>query len=90
LSPVQACNILRHELIGLQLRVLKSSYRRNVGLRGRVLDETRNLIVVSTVKGPRMVPKNGSTFEFMLQDGASTRVDGGALVGNPEDRVLRR
>jgi len=85
---VEPSNILRHELIGLRLRVLKSSSRGNAGLHGRVLDESRNMIILDTVKGRKMVPKKDAVFEFTLQNGASTRVDGRLLVGRPEDRLV--
>ena len=58
--------LTRHELIGLPLRVVEAASADFVGLSGRVVSETMQTIVVSTVTGEKRVPKSGSTFEFEL------------------------
>ncbi|MCL4411422.1 ribonuclease P protein subunit [Candidatus Marsarchaeota archaeon] len=58
-------NIVLHELIGLKVRVLKGPYAGKKGsLRGIVIGETKNTIVVETRHGDRTVPKLGSIFAF--------------------------
>ncbi|MEM2906374.1 MAG: ribonuclease P protein component 1 [Candidatus Bathyarchaeia archaeon] len=89
MSPVDSSNVLRHELVGLRLRVVKSRNRTSLGLKGKVLDETRNTLLVGTSKGSRRVLKKGATFEFTLRDGGSMRVDGELLLGRPEDRLVK-
>jgi len=80
-------NIAKHELIGLEVRVLKSSSS-PAGLRGRVVDETKNLLVIETPKGEKKVPKEHSIFEFEIPEGSVT-VDGARLLFRPEDRIKR-
>ena len=53
-----------------------------VGLNGTVLEETRNMLVLDTAKGSKMIPKRGST---LLVDGAY--VAGDDLRGRPYERV---
>ena len=90
MTPITPRNIIRHELIGLEARVSKSTHRGYVGIRGLVVDETRNMLVIETERGRKMVPKAVSTFRFRLPDGTVVEVDGKLLVGRPEDRVKRR
>jgi len=55
-------NIVLHELIGLDVKVVKSSDTLRRGVRGTVIDETKNLLIIDTGKGIKKVPKAGSTF----------------------------
>jgi ribonuclease P protein subunit POP4 len=80
-------NIVKHELIGLDMRVVSSSSNLT-GLSGRVVDETKNLLVVATPKGEKKVPKQYSVFEFQLPEGRVT-VEGDRLLFRPEDRIKK-
>lgn len=44
-----------------QAAVAGSSNRCMVGLNGTVIDETKHMLVLQTAKGPRRIPKQGST-----------------------------
>ena len=46
MSPVNARNILLHELIGLETKVIKDSNPSNRGVSGIVIDETRKTLVL--------------------------------------------
>ncbi len=48
-----AKNLHLHELIGLRVKIINSSSRQWIGLEGKVVDETKNLLVVETEKGER-------------------------------------
>jgi len=83
-------NILFHELIGLDVEVVKHSSRSLEGLKGRVVDETRNTLLVETQSGERKrVPKLYGLFKFRLPSGRSVVVDGTQILGRPEDRLKR-
>lgn len=59
-------NIVLHELIGLRVEVAKSRDRYQKGICGRVIDESRNTLLVFTKDGDRKrVLKNISTFKFI-------------------------
>ncbi|RLE57711.1 MAG: ribonuclease P protein subunit [Thermoprotei archaeon] len=84
-------NILRHELIGLKVRVLESRVRSQVGIEGRVIDETMNTFTIELNDGRRVkVLKKDCTFLFTLPSGLLVKVEGKVLIGRPEDRLKRR
>ena len=59
-------NIVLHELIGLKVEVVKSLDAYQKGIKGKVVDETRNTLLVFTDEGRRKrVLKNISTFKFI-------------------------
>ncbi len=60
-------NIVLHELIGLMVEVAKSRDAYQKGIKGRVIDETRNTLLIYTKQGDRKrVLKNISTFKFIV------------------------
>jgi ribonuclease P protein subunit POP4 len=83
-------NVVNHELIGLHATVVKSTNRDTVGLSGRVIDESRNLFTLESRGREKKAAKYGNTFEFRLSESDKVRIDGGFVVGRPEDRVAKR
>lgn len=88
--PIKPENVLRHELIGLTAMIAKSSNRFLAGTRGRIIDETRNTVKLSTRKGVKVVPKEAAVFRLNLPDGSVVEVEGKELVGRPENRMKAR
>ncbi len=69
----------RHELIGLEVEV---------GLmKGKVADETKNMIIIKTEKGVKKLEKKSHSFVFTLPDGKKVRVSGSLLIARPEERI---
>ncbi|HIH16529.1 MAG TPA: ribonuclease P protein component 1 [Candidatus Diapherotrites archaeon] len=83
---ISAENLLGHELIGLEARVLASSDRGRAGFGGRIVDETRNVLVLESRGREKRVPKNEALF-LVEVGGEAVEVDGKRLVARPEDRV---
>lgn len=83
-------NLVHHELIGLEAKVVRSSHPGYVGISGRVLDETMNMLYIETPRGIKAVPKETSTFLFTLPTGELVEVEGWVIRARPEDRVKRR
>ena len=83
-------NLARHELIGLTVSVADSDNPSNVGLMGKVIDETRNSLVIETQKGEKTLLKDRCTFVFVLPSGERVKIDGKILVARPEDRVKKK
>ena len=83
-------NILRHELIGLNVRVLDALNPTVNGLRGTIVDETRNTLTIENAKGTSMIPKEIATFRLALPTGILVDVDGDRLVSRPENRLKTR
>ena len=83
-------NLPYHELIGLEVRVLRHSDPTLEGLIGRVIDERKNMLKIVTGVGViKKVPKFWGEFLFKLQNNRSVRVDGLHLLGRPEERVKK-
>lgn len=79
--------LTKHELIGLEVAIVRASDPSLVGVQGRVVDETRNTVVVETAGREKRVPKQGSRFRFMVQGGVE--VEGDEILFRPEDRVKK-
>jgi len=82
--------IVQGELIGLKARVVKSSNPSYVGITGRVIDETRNTVVIKHGDEGKVIVKGAAVLQFTLPDGSLVEIEGDALVGRPEDRVKKR
>ena len=80
-------NLIRHELIGLEVQVAKSENASQAGIRGLVVDETKNLISIETEKGLKKIQKKGSEFIFTIPDGRKVKVRGVLIAKRHEDRV---
>jgi ribonuclease P protein subunit POP4 len=83
-------NLVRHELIGLEVEVKKSTNKSQIGIKGRVVDETYNMLVIETRKGEKKVEKKSCVFVFKLPNGKKVEVEGWVLVGRPEDRIKKK
>lgn len=88
--PITKKNVLRHELIGLEARVVNSSDPNLIGISGTIIDETRNMLVIEQMERPKMVPKANSIFRITLPSGEEVEVEGAKLVARPEERVKKR
>ena len=64
-------NIIHHELIGLDTKVVGSTNKSLIGTEGRIIDETKNMVTIRTgAQGIGMqvkkVPKSCSSFRFTI------------------------
>jgi ribonuclease P protein subunit POP4 len=82
--------ILRHEFIGLDAKVVRSTHPDYVGITGKVIDETRNTLVIRQKNKDKVVVKNTAVFHFTLPEGTIVEIEGNAIVGRPEDRLKKR
>ena len=82
--------ILQHEFIGLDAKVVRSTHPDYVGITGKVIDETRNTLVIRHKNKDKVVVKNTAVFHFTLPDGTIVEIEGNAIVGRPEDRLKKR
>ena len=81
--------ILSHEIIGLDVQILDYDSATPRNIRGSIIGETKNTILVRTSKGTKIVPKrNAGTIKFALDSGACF-ISGSSLIGRPEDRISR-
>ncbi|MDH5783345.1 MAG: ribonuclease P protein component 1 [Candidatus Bathyarchaeota archaeon] len=82
--------ILQHEFIGLNAKVVRSTHPDYVHITGKVIDETRNTLVIRHKDKDKVVIKNTAVFHFILPDGTIVEIEGNAIVGRPENRIKKR
>lgn len=81
-------DIIRHELIGLNTEVVEAKNKSLLGLKGKIIDETKNLLLIQSKKGIKKVLKDQVTLTVKL-NGKKIQVGGKFLVGKPEDRLKK-
>lgn len=82
-------NIVRHELIGLEVKVIESTDPNKKGIRGKVVNETRDTLVIEEQEEEKIIPKKEAKFLFYLPNGEKVEVVGKLLKGRPEDRIKK-
>jgi ribonuclease P protein subunit POP4 len=103
---ISPSNIVRHELIGLDVTVERSTSKSLEGLKGMVVDESYGTLSVEVAEEERkgrgkkavkeekrtvkVIPKGNSIFIFAIPNGVKVQVDGQLLVGRPEDRIKKK
>lgn len=80
--------IVRGELIGLKAKVKKSENKSLEGCKGKVIDETKNMLLIENGK-IKKIPKKGTTFIFNVKT-KKVVVEGDLLLGKPEQRLKRK
>ncbi|MDE1849624.1 MAG: ribonuclease P protein subunit [Candidatus Micrarchaeota archaeon] len=79
-------NIVLHELIGLKVRVIKSLDKKQRGLSGTVVDETKNTLEIRKGAERKRVIKKISVFKFYAS-GRSFIVNGEEISFRPHERL---
>ncbi|MEK6816079.1 MAG: ribonuclease P protein subunit [Nanoarchaeota archaeon] len=82
-------DIVKHELIGLDIEVVASPNRSLVGKRGKVVDETRSTLTIEEKGKFKKVLKSQITFKTKFK-GKVVEVSGQDMVSRPEERIKRR
>lgn len=89
--PITPRNILQHELIGLYAEVKEAKNRLQKGIKGLVVNETKNMLWIEDEKGEiKKIPKKDTKFLFTLQNGKKVLVDGNEILARPEERLKKR
>jgi ribonuclease P protein subunit POP4 len=83
-------DIIRCEFIGTEAKIVKSKNRNCTGIRGKIIDETRNTFTILHGGKRKKIVKETSVFHFKFDDGTVVEIDGKLLVGRPEDRLKKR
>ena len=87
MTAVTAENIVRHELVGLAVKVVAASNPDLVGVSGEAVMETARTLGIEQAGRVRQVSKAAATFEWTLPSGGRVRTDGERLVGSPARRT---
>jgi ribonuclease P protein subunit POP4 len=80
-------NILYSTFIGLEVEISNSSAHELIGLKGKVIDETKNLLVIEKEDGREVkIQKVANTFRFTLDDKSVIEIQGKKIAFRPEER----
>ena len=81
--------IIRYEFIGSEGKIAKSAHADYVGIKGKVIDETKNTFTIMHKGKAKSIVKNSAVFDFKFSDGTIVKIDGKLLVGRPEGRLKK-
>ena len=81
-------NLIRHELIGLDIVVSESPNPLSIGIKGKVIDETQQTLTIQTKKGNKKILKRLSTFVFNVKD-EKVEVKGSVIAKRPWERISK-
>lgn len=80
-------NLLYSTFIGLEVEIINSSQRKLIGISGKIVDETKNLIVIERSDSREVkIPKVSSTFRFTTDDKQKVDVIGKEIAFRPHER----
>lgn len=71
------------ELIGLNIEIIDSRNKTLIGKKGKIIDETKNMITIQNEKKIRMIKKD---IIFRTKDKI---IDGKEIAYRPEERIKR-
>ena len=77
-------NISKQELIGLNAEIVDSKNKANIGISGKIIDETKNSLVID---GKRLFKKN-ITIKLNINKKQIT-INGQMLRGRPKERIKK-
>jgi len=82
-------DIKKHELIGLEAEIVESRNMSQIGIKGKVIDETQKMIKIETEKEEKKIAKEGSVFVFTLPQGKKVEIKGDEIKTRPEERIRK-
>ena len=83
-------NMIKNEFIGLDVIISKSNNKQLLGMKGRIIDETRNTLVLRRKSKTIHIPKNIVHLSMSLPFSKTVEVNGRSIVARPEDRIKMR
>ncbi len=82
--------IIYHCLIGLKVKIVQCSNPQYLNMIGKIIDETKNTLIIEINGKEKQIPKNNCVFQFYLSETRAVEVYGKLLIGRPEERVKKR
>ena len=85
---MQGKNLLRRGLIGVEIEIIGSKNKANVGVKGRIIDETKNSLIILTKNQRKRVMKQNITAILDFKD-VKAKIKGALLLGRADERIKR-
>ena len=73
-------------LIGLEAEVVSSSSKELLGVNGKIIDETKNMVVFENKNKIKKIRKKGNVFEISFE-GKKIRIIGDKIMFRPEEKA---
>jgi len=83
---MKAQDIVRQELIGLTLEVVDANNPALIGIKGKVIDETKNTLTIETKNKTKKLVKKQVTIKLII-NGKTVQIGGLKLTKRPEERI---
>ncbi|QQG39231.1 MAG: ribonuclease P protein subunit [Candidatus Woesearchaeota archaeon] len=81
--------ILGLGLIGKNVEVITSRNSALVGLRGKVVEETKNTLTINSGSKEKKIIKEQAEIKIIFKED-SIKIKGNLLVGKPEERLKKK
>ncbi|MBU2496877.1 MAG: ribonuclease P protein subunit [Nanoarchaeota archaeon] len=81
-------SILKEELIGLDVEVINAKNKALIGIKGKIIDETKYTLVIETKKGIKKVLKEQVTLKLPYKS-KKLAVEGKLLIGRAYERLRK-
>lgn len=83
-------NLLKKgELIGRTAKITDAKNKANIGLEGKIIDETKNTLTIKTKKGRKKLIKKNITLKMKINNSEIT-INGEEIQAAPEERIKIR
>jgi ribonuclease P protein subunit POP4 len=79
-------DIIRQEIIGSLAEVIDSKNKSNIGIKGKIIDETKNTIIIEDKQKRKRLFKNNITLKITIKN-QTAAIQGKLLSGKPKDRT---
>lgn len=80
-------DFLRGEFIGKKIEIVESRNKDLTGIKGKIVDETKNMFEIEIKKDTKKVQKKVCKFKFIKE---KIVVEGSIINFRPEDRITRK
>ncbi|MBT5215499.1 ribonuclease P protein subunit [Candidatus Woesearchaeota archaeon] len=85
----KARDIPRIEFIGKELEVIEADNPSLVGIKGKVIDETKNMLIIEQNNETKKLVKKQVTIKVKIED-KEIIIKGEILQGRPEERLKKK
>lgn len=80
---------MKGELIGLEIEIVNARNQSLIGLRGKIVEETRNMLTIMQENKEKKLIKDQITITTSMNN-KKIIIDGALLVGRPEERLKKK
>ncbi len=85
--PITKQNIQRHELIGLNAEISAAKNKCNLGLKGKIVNETYHTLQIKTKNKVKRLFKKNITLKITLPSKEKVEINGEEIEKRPWDRL---